>query len=171
MQDKWKYPPFSATIDEQDNIYGRGAQDTKCIAIQYIEAIKRMKLNGQRFNRTLHMSFVPEEELGGIHGMKDFIKTADFKALNIGFSLDEGMASSTETFNLYNNEKTLWQMRIKCRGNAGHGSYLIPNTAGEKIRIIIDRFMDFRANEATKLAAGNHQLGDVVSINLTKLQV
>ena len=31
-----------------------------------------------------------DEEIGGKLGMKLFIKTENFKALNVGFSLDEG---------------------------------------------------------------------------------
>lgn len=33
----------------------------KSIAIQYIEAIRRLKANGIRLRRTIHMSFVPGE--------------------------------------------------------------------------------------------------------------
>ena len=32
-----------------------------------------------------------DEEIGGSTGMKQFVKTDDFKAMNLGFALDEGM--------------------------------------------------------------------------------
>lgn len=143
----------------------------KCVGIQYIEAIRRMKMNNERFKRTIHMSFVPDEEIGGVLGMEDFVHTNDFKALNIGFALDEGVASPTETFYMFNGERSIWHVRVKCSGQPGHGSLLSPNTAGEKFRVIVDRFMDMRANESAKLAAGNHKIGDVMSINLTKVEV
>ena len=35
-----------------------------------------------------------DEEIGGSTGMKQFVKTDDFKAMNLGFALDEGMQGS-----------------------------------------------------------------------------
>jgi len=32
-----------------------------------------------------------DEEIGGVTGMKLFVKSDDFKALNLGFALDEGI--------------------------------------------------------------------------------
>jgi acetylornithine deacetylase/succinyl-diaminopimelate desuccinylase-like protein len=34
--------------------------------------------------------FVPDEEIGGIRGMKKLITLNEFKKLNVGFVLDEG---------------------------------------------------------------------------------
>lgn len=31
----------------------------KCVGIQYIEAVRRLKDDGVRLRRTIHMSFVP----------------------------------------------------------------------------------------------------------------
>ena len=58
FKDKWDYPPFGAEKDENGNIYGRGAQDMKCITIQHLEAIRRLKQSGP-LKRTVHLSFVP----------------------------------------------------------------------------------------------------------------
>lgn len=169
--DKWTYPPFSAHMDEQGNIYARGSQDMKCVGIQYLEAIRRMKLNGQRFKRTIHISFVPDEEIGGVLGMKDFVHTKEFKDMNVGFALDEGCACPAENFYMFYGERSIWHVDIKCAGNPGHGSLMLDNTAGEKIRVVIDRFMDRRAQEKEKLKdPTKYQIGDVLSINLTQLQ-
>ncbi|XP_018404330.1 PREDICTED: aminoacylase-1-like [Cyphomyrmex costatus] len=173
FEDKWTYPPFSAHMDEQGNIYARGSQDMKCVGIQYLEAIRRLKLNGQRCQRTIHISFVPDEEIGGVLGMKDFVHTTDFQALNIGFALDEGVACPFENFYLFNEERSIWHVEIKCMGSPGHGSIMLDNTAGEKLRIIIDRFTDFRASEKAKLSNDPTKLvvtlGGVTSVNLTKI--
>ena len=59
-----------------------------------------------------------------------------------------------------------------CPGTPGHGSLLLPGTAGEKLRVIIDKFMDFRQKELDKLAANPKlKLGDVTSVNLTVCEV
>lgn len=170
FEDKWTYPPFGAHMDEQGNIYARGSQDMKCVGIQYLEAIRRMKLAGQRFKRTIHISFVPDEEIGGVLGMEDFVHTKDFQALNVGFALDEGVACPEEQFYLFYGERSIWHVVVECAGTPGHGSLLLDNTAGEKIRVIIDRFMDFRAKEKEKLKNPKLQLGDVTTINLTQLR-
>lgn len=59
MQESWKYPPFSAHMDEQGNIYARGAQDMKCVGIQFLESVRRLQSAGVTLRRTLHLSFVP----------------------------------------------------------------------------------------------------------------
>ena len=171
MQDEWKYPPFDAHMDEKGNIYARGSQDTKSVSIQHIEAIRRLKLSGIRFKRTVHISLVPDEELGGKNGMKPFVETQHFKNLNIGFALDEGRATSDDKFLVTYGERTIFQLWVNCTGKAGHGSTLFDNTAGEKLRIVIDRFMDFRAAEKAKLKDPKVQPGEVTSLNLDMIQV
>lgn len=37
-----------------------------------------------------------------------FIKTQEFKNLNVGCALDEGMASATDEFMLYYGERSIW---------------------------------------------------------------
>lgn len=41
--------------------------------------------------------------------MAKFVKTKDFTNLNVGFSLDEGMASPVEEFPIYNGERSIWR--------------------------------------------------------------
>jgi aminoacylase len=61
---------------------------------------------------------------------------------------------------------------IHCPGTPGHGSLLLPDTAGEKVRIIIDNFMDFREQERKKLVSNpSLTVADVTSVNLTQLKV
>jgi hypothetical protein len=63
-------------------------------------------------------------------------------------------------------------MLVHCPGTTGHGSSLLPDTAGEKVRIIIDHFMDFREQEKKKLDSNpSLTISDVTSVNLTKLKV
>lgn len=61
FQEKWSHDPFGAEKDANGNIYARGAQDMKCVGIQYIEAVRKLKEDGVRLKRTIHMSFVPGE--------------------------------------------------------------------------------------------------------------
>lgn len=94
-------------------IYARGTQDMKCVTIQHIEAIRRLKESGKRFQRTVYLSFVPDEEIGGLldevmelifffltyfhftggSGMKLFVEQDKFRDINPAVVLDEGLAN------------------------------------------------------------------------------
>ncbi|XP_058978519.1 aminoacylase-1-like [Musca domestica] len=94
--ESWKHAPFGAEMDEEGRIFARGAQDMKCVGMQYLGALRKLKERGVKFMRTIHVSFVADEEMGGGLGMREFVNTSEFKSLNIGFSLDEGLASPSE---------------------------------------------------------------------------
>ncbi|XP_075975586.1 aminoacylase-1-like [Anticarsia gemmatalis] len=169
FEKSWTHPPFEAHLVD-GMIYGRGAQDMKSVAVQYIEAVRRLKANGIRLKRTLHLSFVPDEEIGGATGMGEFVKTEDFRKLNVGFALDEGIASPTDEYQIFSGERTIWHLKIDCPGKSGHGSLLLPDNNGEKIRYMIDRLMDLRAESKKQLADHpDWNIGDVTSVNLTML--
>lgn len=91
---RWTHPPFAAEIDEMGNIFARGSQDMKCTGMQYLAAIRAMKREGIQLQRTIHVTFVPDEEIGSEFGMKAFVQSETFKKLNVGFGLDESAAFS-----------------------------------------------------------------------------
>ncbi|KAI8122699.1 hypothetical protein FF38_01384 [Lucilia cuprina] len=168
--DKWKHQPFGAEMDEEGRIFARGAQDMKCVGMQYLAAIRALKKSGATMKRTVHVMFVPDEEIGGHLGMEAFVKTDDFKKLNVGFSLDEGIASENDVFKVYYAERSIWQIHFKISGQAGHGSLLLKNTVGEKLHYILNKMMAFREHEAKRLESDpNLTIGDVTTVNLTTL--
>jgi len=164
----WKYDPFSAHKDEKGDIYARGSQDMKCVGIQYVEAIRRLKAKGEQFLRTIHVTFVPDEEISGITGMQLFVETPEFKKLNLGLALDEGVASETDVYKIYYAERAKWHLKVTCVGNPGHGSKFIENTAAEKFQKVVNKFLAFR-EEQKRILQSNPKLtlGDVTTVNLT----
>lgn len=50
---------------------------------------------------------ISDEEIGGTLGMAHFVKTNVFQSLNIGFALDEGLASIDDIIPLYYGERTI----------------------------------------------------------------
>ncbi|XP_066909257.1 aminoacylase-1 [Halyomorpha halys] len=170
FEEEWKYDPFGAEMDSNGDIYARGAQDMKCVTIAQLEALKNIKSSGVGMKRTVHMTILPDEEIGSDLGMAKFVHTETFKNLNVGFDIDEGSIMDNDDYIIFNNERCKWSIRIHCPGQSGHGSLLWDNTAGEKLRVVIDHFMDFRSKEALKQKKHTYFLGDVTTVNLTSLQ-
>uniref|UniRef100_A0A6I8RDS4 N-acyl-aliphatic-L-amino acid amidohydrolase n=1 Tax=Xenopus tropicalis TaxID=8364 RepID=A0A6I8RDS4_XENTR len=140
FEESWMYPPFSAHKDKAGNIYGRGAQDMKCVSIQYLEAVRRLKSMGRCFPRTIHLTLVP------------------------------GLANPSEEFSVFYGERCCWRVTVHCRGDTGHGSRLIEDTAAAKFYSVISSVLDFREKERNRLLSDpNLTLGDVTSVNLTRV--
>lgn len=166
----WTHPPFAAEMDENGNIFARGAQDMKSVGMQYLAAIRGLKRAGiGPFNRTIHIEFVPDEEVGE-QGMPGFVRTEAFKSMNVGFVLDEGGVALDDkgTMPVYYAERTIWQVEFVFHSDhSGHGSLLFANTAGEKLNYVLGKFMEFRKEEAKKLNVLKYPYGNVTTINLT----
>lgn len=62
----------------------------KCVGMQYLEAIRRLKASGFQPVRSVYLSFVPDEEIGGHDGAEKFADSHVFNSLNVGIVLDEG---------------------------------------------------------------------------------
>jgi len=169
--ESWKYDPFEAFKDENGDIYARGTQDMKSVGIQHIEAIYRLKvLQKKTFKRTIHLCFIADEELGGHEGMAVYVVSKEFKDLNIGFTLDEGLASEDNAIPLFYGERNSFWVQFKCKGNPGHGSRFIENTAASKVQYLMNKLLGFR-DEQEKIynADDTLTLGDVTTVNLTMM--
>ena len=73
MRERWSVDPFAADIQADGRIIARGAQDMKPVCMQYLEALLRLLRGPERvanFARTVHLSFMPDEETGGEWGMQ-----------------------------------------------------------------------------------------------------
>lgn len=192
--EQWSHPPFAADIDDDGRIFARGAQDMKAIGVLYLAAIRAIKQSGQTLQRTLHLTYVPDEETDAIFGMKSFVHHDIFKSLNIGFAIDEGMTNENDIYRIFYGERSNWSMyrylhhfifilinhlcslnfvleiMFKCSGHTGHGSILWKNTAGEKLSYITQKLYEFRNAEVLKLENNpNLEEGDVNCVNLTIL--
>lgn len=61
----------------------------KCVVAQYLIAMASLKRNGYSPLRTIRLSFVPDEEIGGVDGMKILISSKWFSEISIAIALDE----------------------------------------------------------------------------------
>ncbi|CAA92447.1 N-acyl-aliphatic-L-amino acid amidohydrolase [Caenorhabditis elegans] len=172
FREHWTHDPYSAFKDEDGNIFARGAQDTKCLGVQHVEAFRNLFAKGaKQWKRTIHVVWGPDEETGHINGMKGFVETNEFKKLNIGFSLDEGHASENGVYLTFYAERVTWWLKVTAPGNPGHGSQFMENTAMEKIERFLASARAFR-NEQKELLEKNPTwaLGDVTTLNVNILK-
>ncbi|KAL0534019.1 hypothetical protein IC582_028296 [Cucumis melo] len=70
---KWLHPPFSAVRTSDGKIFARGSQDDKSIAIQCLEAIRNLRNQDFIPVRTIHISYVSNEEIKGSDGVAKFV--------------------------------------------------------------------------------------------------
>ncbi|CAH2076578.1 unnamed protein product, partial [Iphiclides podalirius] len=161
----WTYPPFSAYIDENGNMYGRGTQDTKSISIHYLEAIRKLMKDNVRLKRTVHLTFIPDEETGSFNGMIPFIETEEFRSLNPGFFFDEGL-STNDTLVVTYQDKRPWQLNLTLHGEGGHGSSITDGTAMEKLHRLLDVTTQFREQQKQIMISNSTDYGSYTTLNV-----
>lgn len=183
--DAWTVDPFGA-IRKDEKIYGRGTQDMKCVCMQYIEAIRSLHESNPEWQpeRDIYLTFVPDEEIGGA-GMAAFLESDLYKNQipGIALALDEGLASTSNVFDVFYGERLPWWVEIKAKGPTGHGSRFIDNTAVEQLLELSQKALKFRKGQRDLLdmkecencthavvAKKKRTLGDVTSLNITTLQ-
>ncbi|GAA0152971.1 hypothetical protein LIER_11319 [Lithospermum erythrorhizon] len=168
---KWSHPPFDAHLDPSTgNIYARGSQDMKCVGMQYLEAIRKLKASGFQPIRNVYLSFVPDEEIGGHDGAEKFADSDVFSKMNVGIVLDEGLPSPDENYRMFYAERTSCSLIIKAFGAPGHGAKLYDNSAMENLFKSIESIRRFRDSQFDLVKAGLRAEGEVTSINMVFLK-
>lgn len=170
---KWtEADPFSAAL-KHGAVYARGAQDMKSVGMQYIEALAQLVSSGWRNRRTIHVAFVPDEEIGGYTGMSRLVSddhddpTLKFAQLNVGVALDEGEPSPTDNFQVFYGERSIHWVEVSVTGPPGHGATFPNVTANQALHSILGRALALRERELQRLHLRNDvRLGDVTSINV-----
>ncbi|GMN50130.1 hypothetical protein TIFTF001_019302 [Ficus carica] len=167
---KWAHPPFAAHVDPAGDIYARGSQDTKCIGLQYVEAVRRLKASGFTPLRTIYLSFVPDEEIGGSDGARKFAESDAFRDMNVGILLDEGLTSPDANYKVFYAERCPWWLVIKATGAPGHGAKLYDNTAMENLMKSIESVRRFRDSQFDLVKSGLKADSEVISVNMVFLK-
>ena len=159
MEEHWSVDPWAAVEHADGKIYGRGAQDMKSVCAQYILALKRLKAQHRlSFRRTVHLSFVPDEEVGGADGMAAWLASRSFSELGrVGLALDEGLANPADAYTVFYGERAPLWVYVTAAGPTGHGSRFIADTAVQKLLCVAGKAASFRRAEQAKLGYGQGQ--------------
>ncbi|KAK9270272.1 hypothetical protein L1049_025849 [Liquidambar formosana] len=162
---KWVHPPFAAVRSDDGKIFARGAQDDKCIGMQYLEAIRNLQAENFVPVRTIHVLYVPDEEIGGLDGWAKLVASREFEELNVGFVLDEGQASPGDEFRVFYADRSPWGLVIKAKGMPGHGSRMFDNGAMENLMKSVEVMSKFRESQFDVVKAGLAANSEVISVN------
>lgn len=126
-------------------------QDMKSVGIQHMECIRRLKLEGFVPKRTIYLTYVPDEEVGGGRGMQPFVSgkkpehpgaqnEISFEQMNVGLCMDEGIASPLPNdYYAFYEERSPWWVSFRISGQAGHGSKFVEDTAVEKLHRLMGK--------------------------------
>lgn len=165
--EKWISNPFAGEI--HDNvIIGRGSQDAKSTGVAHYFALKHIKDDGVHLDRTVHLVIVPDEEIGGFSGTKQFIETDYFKQLHAGFIIDEGIPSGNDTIlKIKVSERKPLQITITTTGSLAHGSKLNSFNAIHELISILNNIKEHHSIQ--QKACVKSPAGLLISMNITSL--
>ncbi len=134
-ESSWTYPPFSAKIVDE-NIYGRGAVDTKITLNAILFASETLINNNFTPENDIYFAFSGEEEVNGAYAL-NVVEYFEKNNINIGFVLDEGGAVVNNVFpGVYRPcalvgiaEKGMVNVSFKVVSDGGHASSPKRNTS------------------------------------------
>jgi carboxypeptidase PM20D1 len=90
-ENDWENPPFGGVVSE-GFLWGRGSLDDKGSLMAEMEAVEVLLARGFRPQRTIHLAFGHDEEVGGNEGAVGIAKLLAERKVRLLFTLDEGMA-------------------------------------------------------------------------------
>ncbi len=130
--DKWSCDPFEA-IEKDGCIYGRGAVDMKNMLATSAMCLLLLKRAGVPLKRDLIFCGVADEETGGDYGAKFMVNEHPDK-VRAEYSISEVGGFPLEIFGIrfyliQVAQKGICWLKIKTRGDPGHGSFPNKNSA------------------------------------------
>ena len=136
----WRFPPFSATLDN-GYIWGRGALDDKGLGVMQLLAFILLCRHGMQLQRPLVLLAVADEEQGGGLGAAWMIEN-HWPLVECEYLWDEGgfgtigVMSSSPVFAVAVSEKRATKIRLSTSGQAGHGSMPPANGKSANDRLV-----------------------------------
>jgi carboxypeptidase PM20D1 len=132
----WTHPPFSGFVDE-NNIWGRGAQDIKVALISTLEAAELLLAENFVPERTVYIATGGDEEIDGRHGAGKMAALLEEEGVALEFVLDEGGIISSGMISQCKApvalvgiaEKGYLNLELTVQGKSGHAAMPPRHTA------------------------------------------
>ena len=158
--DKWRFPPFSATV-VHDRIYGRGASDCKGLLAVQLMALRLLARNGIELEHCLVLCSGSDEEHGGRYGFGWLAENHPDK-IAAPFAVNEGGGTPIEaagglTYILGVGEKGRLQVEFEIKGVSAHASVPWQGTnALYRLKELLARIEAYEAELDTSTAIFDH---------------
>jgi acetylornithine deacetylase/succinyl-diaminopimelate desuccinylase-like protein len=143
----WTHDPFSGDIVDGE-IFGRGALDMKGMAIAELETMLQLKRAGKPLKRDVIFLGTPDEEVGGTYGAEWFTKNhpelckdAEF-LINEGYFIEATDKGEPKYWGVDVSEKSVLWLRLTAKGNAGHGSMPMPDSAPNRLTRALEKIVN-----------------------------
>ena len=128
---QWTVPAFTGLIKD-GFLYGRGADDDKCLLAAEMAVMVELKLRGVALRRDIILVAEADEEAGST-GIQWLVKNA-WEKIDAEFGLNEGgyadiTPDGLHIFQVQTTEKIPTRLRLTASGEAGHASVPRPGNA------------------------------------------
>ena len=159
-EEKWRFPPFSATIAD-GRIYGRGASDCKGLLTAQLYAMRLLVRNGIQLEDSLILCSGADEEHGGRYGFGWLAENHPEK-IRAPFAVNEGGGTPIDspsglTYLLGTGEKGRLQVEIEVKGVSSHASVPWQGTnALYTLQRVLQRIEDYEPERDTSTSLFDH---------------
>ncbi|HSG90408.1 MAG TPA: M20/M25/M40 family metallo-hydrolase [Pseudomonadales bacterium] len=143
----WDEPPLSGAVRD-GFMYGRGALDTKGLAMLQLEAFIALHRSGQRPDRDVLFAATADEEAGGYFGAGWLVRHRPELIEGVGLVLNEGgsgrLLAGVPVYGIEVTQKIPLWVRLTARGTPGHGSSPRVETAPNSLIRALERISEQR---------------------------
>ena len=144
----WKHPPFSAAVDN-GVMYARGSEDMKNEAIAHLVTMIILKRENVALDRDVIFLATADEEVDDI-GSEWMIANKKDLFANAEFLMTEGgrdrvdAQGNVQYVGINTAGKIPFWLVLTTRGNAGHGSRPLPDSAPNRLVRALDRIINYK---------------------------
>lgn len=144
VAEDWKLDPFSGTIKD-GYVWGRGTVDCKGMGTMELMAFILLKRAGITPKRDIILLAVADEEAGSVAGAEWVVrnyrdKVAAGYVLNEGGMGVSGMFGKDMMMPCFGEKGPLW-IKLKAKGESGHGSMPTPDNPNDKMVAALERIV------------------------------
>lgn len=121
---QWQYPPFSAHIDDNGNLYGRGAADMKSSIACFMVATKRFLSEYPNHKGSIGFLITSDEEGSAVDGTVKVVEALEARGEKYDYCLVGEPSSSRQLGDsIKNGRRGSLSGRLTVKGTQGHIAY------------------------------------------------
>jgi acetylornithine deacetylase/succinyl-diaminopimelate desuccinylase-like protein len=125
--DRWRHPPFSGALAD-GYIWGRGALDTKNLAVMELMALLLLHREGVALGRDVVLAATADEEIGGERGLGWLLDARPDLISDCTYAINEGggngyLVGGRRLYTCQTAEKGVCWVILTAHGQTGHAAF------------------------------------------------